>query len=78
MYVDLAVKEDFFLEAMTGLPGYGSLLVPGNGIDVFNVIRNYNYCAGFGVALIDKSGPANSVDVKDGAISMEYNRKCCG
>jgi hypothetical protein len=34
---------------MGGLPGYGSLLITGNGVDVYNGITGYDMSAGFGV-----------------------------
>jgi len=75
VYVDQAIKYDFLLEAMTGLPAYGSILIPGNGVDVYNTIANYNNCAGFGVALIDASSLDNRVELEvDGEnLAMTYN-----
>ena len=60
---------------MTGLPAYGSLLIPGNGVDVYNVLSRYNNCAGFGVALIDKSGPDNRIILDEqGEAMLKYDR----
>lgn len=60
---------------MTGLPAYGSLLIPGNGVDVYDVLSKYNNCAGFGVALIDRSGPENRVELdSNGEAQLKYNR----
>ncbi|KAH7102722.1 hypothetical protein BKA62DRAFT_787682 [Auriculariales sp. MPI-PUGE-AT-0066] len=73
VYVDQGLQKHFFLEAMTGLPAYGAILISGNGMDIYNGITGYDYSAGFGVALIDESSLDNQVVVgSDGEAQLKY------
>ncbi len=50
-----ALSDGFIIETMNGLPEYGALLIPGDGAQVFDHLKNFNYYAGFGVALNSRS-----------------------
>ena len=75
VFVDsFAVKSGFILESLTGLPSYGALLIMGTGEQVYNHISQFNYYAGYGVALIDTPSDANAITLNDdGSISVNYN-----
>jgi choline dehydrogenase-like flavoprotein len=62
MYSDHFLAEHgFYLECLFGHPLYGSALLPGFGIEHFELMLAYRRLAGFGVMLIDTVTPANRV-----------------
>jgi hypothetical protein len=62
VFVDSFLEHDgFILEAMTGLPAYGALLIMTDGKQVFDRLRRFNYYAGYGVALIDTPAESNAI-----------------
>ncbi len=75
VFVDsFAVESGFIIESMTGLPDYGALLVMGSGEQVYDHLKNFNYYAGYGVALIDKPWDDNAISVDaDGNVSITYD-----
>jgi hypothetical protein len=69
-----AVSDGFIIETMNGLPQYGSLLIPGDGVQVFDRLKDFNYYAGFGVALIDTPSDTNFIALNDtGDVLITYN-----
>ncbi len=69
-----ALSDGFIIETMNGLPQYGSLLIPGDGTQVFDHLKNFNYYAGFGVALIDTPSDTNFIALNDtGDVLIDYN-----
>lgn len=69
-----AVSDGFIIETMNGLPQYGSLLIPGDGAQVFDHLKNFNYYASFGVALIDTPSDTNFIAINDtGDVVVDYN-----
>jgi hypothetical protein len=75
VYVDTyAVESGYILESLTGLPNYGALIIPGTGEQVYNNISQFNYYAGYGVALIDTPSPDNTISLgQDGSVLINYN-----
>ena len=75
VYVDTyAVESGYILESLTGLPSYGALLIFGTGEQVYNNISQFNYYAGYGVALIDTPNPDNTISLaQDGSVLINYN-----
>jgi choline dehydrogenase-like flavoprotein len=75
VYVDsYAVESGYILESLTGLPSYGALLIFGTGEQVYNNISQFNYYAGYGVALIDTPSPDNAISLaQDGSVIINYN-----
>ena len=62
VYVDSrALTDRFFLEAMAAGPEYAAIMTPGDGRQVFDVVRAYRHLAGFGVMLLDTPSPNNRV-----------------
>jgi hypothetical protein len=74
-YVDaFAVESGYILESLTGLPSYGALLIMGTGEQVYNNLSQFNYYAGYGVALIDTPCDANTISLaEDGTVAINYN-----
>lgn len=69
-----AVSDGFIIETMNGLPQYGALLLPGDGVQVFNHLKDFNYYAGFGVAVIDTPSDANFIGLNEtGDVVINYN-----
>lgn len=66
------VTPGFVFETMSGLPGYGAVLIPGNGIDVYNHITKFNQSAGFGVMLVDTPSDNNCVALNNGSVVLNY------
>jgi choline dehydrogenase-like flavoprotein len=75
VYVDsFAVESGYIFESLTGLPNYGALLIPGTGEQVYNNLSQFNYYAGYGVALIDTPSPTNTISLaEDGSVLINYN-----
>jgi choline dehydrogenase-like flavoprotein len=73
-FVDsFGVTPGFIFEAMTGLPAYGALLIPGTGEQVYEHITKFNTSAGFGVMLVDTPSDSNYVTLDDaGNIVVNY------
>jgi choline dehydrogenase-like flavoprotein len=73
-FVDsFGVTPGFIFEAMTGLPAYGALLIPGTGQQVYEHITKFNTSAGFGVMLVDTPSDSNCVTLDDaGNIVVNY------
>src|SRR5688500_7947758 len=55
-------SHGFYYECIFGHPVYGSALMPGIGMDHFDLIRRYTQVAGFGVMLIDSVDRRNRVE----------------
>ena len=55
-------SHGFYYETLFGHPVYGSLVLPGIGADHFELIRQYDRIAGFGVMLIDTPARSNRVE----------------
>ncbi len=55
-------SHGFYYETLFGHPVYGSLVLPGIGADHFDLMRQYDRIAGFGVMLIDTSARSNRVE----------------
>jgi choline dehydrogenase-like flavoprotein len=69
-----AVSDGFIIETMNGLPEYGALLIPGDGVQVFDHLKNFNYYAGFGVAVIDTPSDTNFVELsEEDDVLINYN-----
>ena len=69
-----AVSDGFIIETMNGLPQYGALLIPGDGVQVFDHLKDFNYYAGFGVAVIDTPSDTNFIGLNEsGDIVVNYN-----
>ncbi|MBV9035071.1 MAG: GMC family oxidoreductase [Acidobacteriaceae bacterium] len=69
-----AVSDGFIIETMNGLPQYGAILLPGDGVQVFDHLKNFNYYAGFGVAVIDTPSDLNFIEVDEGGeVSIHYD-----
>lgn len=61
-FVDaFGVMPGFIFETMSGLPAYGALLIPGNGVQVYENISRFNQSAGFGVMLVDTPSESNCI-----------------
>ena len=62
VYVDdHAIADRYFLEAMAAGPEYLAGMTPGDGRQVFEVVRAYRNLAGFGVMLLDTPAPTNRI-----------------
>lgn len=55
------VTPGFIYETMGGLPGYGALLIPGSGKQVYDELVNFNDYAGFGCMLVDTPSENNRI-----------------
>jgi hypothetical protein len=67
VFVDSFLLQDgYILEAMTGLPAYGALLIMGDGKQVYDHLSRFNYYAGYGVALIDTPSDSNFITLDPG------------
>ena len=55
-------SHGFYYETLFGHPVYGSLVLPGIGADHFELMRQYDKIAGFGVMLIDTPARHNRVE----------------
>ena len=65
-FVDsFGVSPGFIYETMGGLPGYGAVLIPGNGRQVYENIINFNISAGFGAMLVDTPSEDNRITLGD-------------
>jgi choline dehydrogenase-like flavoprotein len=51
----------FYFECLFGHPAYGAVLIPGFGIEHFDIMRRYSYLGGFGAMLIDTPQADNRV-----------------
>jgi len=73
-FVDtFGVSPGFIFETMSGLPAYGALLIPGNGKQVYKVLRQFNQCAGFGVMLVDTPSTNNRIMLDlNGNVVIDY------
>ncbi len=74
VYVDsFGVSPGFLFEAMSGLPAYGSLLVPGSGKQVYEQLIQYNNYAGFGCMLVDTPSRDNRIVLdSQGNTAIQY------
>ena len=69
-----AVSDGFIIETMNGLPQYGALLLPGDGVEVFDHLKDFNYYAGFGVAVIDTPSDTNFIALSEtDDVVINYN-----
>jgi GMC oxidoreductase len=69
-----AVSDGFIIETMNGLPQYGALLLPGDGVQVFDHLKDFNYYAGFGVAVIDTPSDSNFIGLSEtDDVVINYN-----
>jgi len=65
-FVDaFGVTPGFIYETMGGLPGYGAVLIPGNGKQVYENIVNFDVSAGFGAMLVDTPSDGNCITLDD-------------
>ena len=65
-FVDaFGVMPGFIFETMGGLPAYGAVLIPGDGAQVYDKIRKFNVCAGFGVMLVDTPSDDNCITLDE-------------
>lgn len=73
-YLDaFGVSPGFIFETMSALPAYGALLIPGDGVDVYNKIIQFNRSVGFGVMLVDTPSDTNAVNIDDqGKVVLTY------
>jgi hypothetical protein len=72
-YLDaFGVTPGFIFETMSGMPAYGAVLIPGNGIDVYNQITRFNQCVGFGVMLVDTPSDTNCIELNNGNVVLNY------
>jgi len=55
-------SHGFYYETLFGHPVYGSLVLPGIGADHFELMRQYDRIAGFGVMLVDTPARQNRVE----------------
>jgi choline dehydrogenase-like flavoprotein len=55
-------SHGFYYETLFGHPVYGSLVLPGIGADHFELMRQYDRIAGFGVMLVDTPNLTNRVE----------------
>ncbi|MDX1918200.1 MAG: GMC family oxidoreductase [Candidatus Caenarcaniphilales bacterium] len=60
---DFALSDDFILEATSSDPADVASLIPGNGEQVYGIMHEYAYLAGFGVMVIDESQSKNEVSI---------------
>ena len=61
-FVDsFGVMPGFIFETMGGLPGYGAVLIPGNGKQVYENITRFGVSAGFGAMLVDTPSDGNCI-----------------
>jgi len=66
------VTPGFIFETMSGLPAYGAVLIPGNGLDVFKQITKFNQSVGFGVMLVDTPSDDNNITLNKGSVQINY------
>jgi choline dehydrogenase-like flavoprotein len=52
----------FYFESLFGQPVYGSLVLPGIGDEHYELMRQLDRCAGFGVMLVDSVTASNRVE----------------
>ena len=72
-YLDaFGVTPGFIFETMSGMPAYGAVLIPGNGLDVYNQITKFNQSVGFGVMLVDTPSDGNCITVENGSVVLNY------
>ena len=55
-------SHGFYFESLFGQPVYGSLVIPGVGVEHFDVLRRLPQLIGFGVMLLDDVDDANRVE----------------
>jgi GMC oxidoreductase len=78
-FVDsFGVMPGFIFETMGGLPGYGAVLIPGNGKQVYENITRFGVSAGFGVMLVDTPSDGNCItlDVSGNPVLNYTLSKC--
>jgi len=62
VYVDdHAIADRYFFEAMAAGPEYLAIMTPGDGRQIYQVVRAYRNLAGFGVMLLDTPAPTNRI-----------------
>jgi choline dehydrogenase-like flavoprotein len=68
-------SHGFYYEALFGHPVYGSVVLPAVGVEHFDLMRQFDRIAGFGVMLIDTPTRANRVEwhAADGAPRIVYH-----
>jgi len=72
-YLDaFGVTPGFIFETMSGMPAYGAVLIPGNGLDVFKQITKFNQSVGFGVMLVDTPSDDNCITMNNGSVVLNY------
>lgn len=73
-YLDaFGVTPGFIFETMSGMPAYGAVLIPGNGLDVYKQITKFNQSVGFGVMLVDTPSDTNCITLTDsGSVQLNY------
>jgi choline dehydrogenase-like flavoprotein len=69
-----AESHHFFFECLFGHPTYASVVIPGSGEEHFEVFRQYQQLAGFGIMLVDEVDDANRVEwsAVDGKPRIHY------
>ncbi|WP_298733378.1 GMC oxidoreductase [uncultured Chitinophaga sp.] len=73
-YLDaFGVTPGFIFETMSGMPAYGAVLIPGNGLDVFRQITKFNQSVGFGVMLVDTPSDDNCITLNNGSVVLNYS-----
>jgi hypothetical protein len=72
-YLDaFGVTPGFIFETMSGMPAYGAVLIPGNGLDVYKQITKFNQSVGFGVMLVDTPSDDNCITLNKGSVVINY------
>ncbi|MDX1920178.1 MAG: GMC oxidoreductase, partial [Candidatus Caenarcaniphilales bacterium] len=62
---DFALNNDFILEATSSEPNDVVNLIPGNGEQIHELMKDYSHLAGFGVMVIDSPDESNQVTLNE-------------
>lgn len=67
-------SHGFYYETLFGHPVYGSVVLPGIGLEHYELLRQFDRIAGFGVMLIDTPARTNRIEWRrsDGARRINY------
>lgn len=60
---DRAIRDRYYMEAMSAEPAYAAMMMPGTAAQVFQFVRQYAYLGGFGVMLLDSVDMANRISL---------------
>lgn len=66
-------KDGYIFESMGDVPSFLSLIHPGSGTEIYNMVKSFRHLGGFGIMLVDTPSRDNRVYINDqGVLTVHY------